>query len=365
MVKLFSHCDLDGFGCSLVAQYYLGSENLDVEYCVYGNQKNSLDYRLTKFMENKEYEKYDLVLITDVSPSDEVAEKIQETMHNKVLLLDHHDSAKHLMNLYSWAYVYSEANTSSESDVKQIMNLYSWASVNTEANTRFATSATWMVSKFFQNQDGVSIIDKTRRSDKFVASNPFLDFIVEKIRRYDTWEWKTKYNDEKAGELNMLFYLYGGKEFVKEFLSRCDSELFSPSDDGMFNENEKFFIKWDKEKTNRIIGSTATSKIYKMDFFGKRAAVAFSDTFVSELGNTICEKHQDVDIAVIISLSLKTISFRSTKNEINLGKFAKMFGGGGHPQAAGCQFEGNVATDIIHVIMTDMLWKKYQIQTTI
>lgn len=46
------------------------------------------------------------------------------------------------------------------------------------------------------------------------------------------------------------------------------------------------------------------------------------------------------------------ISFRS-KGEFNVDCFAKIFGGGGHPNAAGCQLEGNIHT-IVEKIVSEL-----------
>lgn len=339
MIKLFTHTDLDGYGCSLVAHYYLGAQNLDVTYCGYGKENNSSDFKISKFIENKEYENYDLILITDLSPSKEVGDLIQQTMGNKTIMLDHHDSAVFLMTeeKFPWARVYPRSNEIAEGE-------------------EHLTCATWMLLQFFESQEGNDIIRKTHIPP---LHSHFLDFVVEKIRRYDTWEWKKIYNDEKAGDLNVIFYLYGGQTFVKEFLERTTSSAYFASDEGMFNDNEKFFIKWDREKTNRLINLISDKKLYKLEFFGYKAAIAFLDTHASELGNKICEDHPDIDMAVIISLGTKTISLRSNKPNIHLGEFAKQFGGGGHALAAGCQFDNAVVQHLIRAIMTDMLWTQY------
>ena len=33
--KLFTHCDLDGIGCAILAYFAFGRDNVDVEYCNY------------------------------------------------------------------------------------------------------------------------------------------------------------------------------------------------------------------------------------------------------------------------------------------------------------------------------------------
>ena len=59
-------------------------------------------------------------------------------------------------------------------------------------------------------------------------------------------------------------------------------------------------------------------------------------TFFNECMEHVYLNDDDVDIVIGLSPSTRAMSFRSNKEDLNLGRFAKKyFGGGGHPQAAG------------------------------
>jgi oligoribonuclease NrnB/cAMP/cGMP phosphodiesterase (DHH superfamily) len=45
--------------------------------------------------------------------------------------------------------------------------------------------------------------------------------------------------------------------------------------------------------------------------------------------------HPEFDLIVLIGF--ESISYRTVKNNIDCGKFAKLFNGGGHPKAAGSE----------------------------
>ena len=47
-VKLFTHTDLDGIGCAVLAYLAFGKENVDVEYCNY----DDIDNKVEVFMED-------------------------------------------------------------------------------------------------------------------------------------------------------------------------------------------------------------------------------------------------------------------------------------------------------------------------
>lgn len=42
MVRLFSHTDLDGIGCGILAQLAFGKDNVEISYCDYDNIDSSV-----------------------------------------------------------------------------------------------------------------------------------------------------------------------------------------------------------------------------------------------------------------------------------------------------------------------------------
>jgi oligoribonuclease NrnB/cAMP/cGMP phosphodiesterase (DHH superfamily) len=63
--------------------------------------------------------------------------------------------------------------------------------------------------------------------------------------------------------------------------------------------------------------------------------IVFSEQYISELGNYLANKHNELDFIVLIGS--QSVSYRGIKDDIDLGLFAKQFGGGGHPKASGSQ----------------------------
>ena len=62
---------------------------------------------------------------------------------------------------------------------------------------------------------------------------------------------------------------------------------------------------------------------------------------------------KDIQVSVFFretSEGKTKISFRS-KGKFNVDHFSRIFGGGGHPNAAGCQLEGNI-NDIVNKVVT-------------
>jgi oligoribonuclease NrnB/cAMP/cGMP phosphodiesterase (DHH superfamily) len=67
----------------------------------------------------------------------------------------------------------------------------------------------------------------------------------------------------------------------------------------------------------------------------KICGVVFAEKYFSELGNRLCQMHPEIDFVAMIYMS-GTVSYRTVKDDIDIGKdVAKLFGGGGHAKAAG------------------------------
>lgn len=97
-IKLFSHTDLDGYGCNIVMKA-LGI-NVDETNINYGE----INEVVQDYIQNRIYKNYDITFITDISINEEVAKLIDNTKDLTVILLDHHPTAEWL-NKYEWACV--------------------------------------------------------------------------------------------------------------------------------------------------------------------------------------------------------------------------------------------------------------------
>ena len=87
------------------------------------------------------------------------------------------------------------------------------------------------------------------------------------------------------------------------------------------------------------------------DLCGRECGYVFAEKYVSELGNRLCKLHPEIDFIVMIDMGNKTVSYRAVKEDIDLGKdVAQLFGGGGHPKAAGSEFSENVQFKVFEKI---------------
>jgi oligoribonuclease NrnB/cAMP/cGMP phosphodiesterase (DHH superfamily) len=225
---------------------------------------------------------------------------------DKVVLIDHHGSVV-------W------------------LNQYEWATV-TVKNEIGLTSGTSLFYDYLVSND-------------YIKSTKDLNDLVEAIRRYDTWEWKNIYDDQDASRLNMLFGLLGRYKFIERML--CNLTFFTQEDLDMLNIEE--------ERKERYINSAIKSMIKKSFVLGGvkyNTAIVFAESDISELGNVICEENEDVDFCIIINMQNRTLSYRTVRDNLDLGKdIASIFGGGGHAKAAGSRIDDNKLVEVINTII--------------
>lgn len=187
-IKLFSHTDLDGIGCAILAYLAYGRENVDVEYCNY----DDVDGKIREFYLCGNPEEYDAIYITDISVDEEVAAEIDSgvAVGQKWKLFDHHATAL-------W------------------LNQYEWCEVLVEDETGLKMSGTALFYNYLVLN---GFFDHYIMNDRVM--NNICRF-VDIVRDYDTWRWK-ELGEEGivCKQVNDLFYIYGREEFIVWSLRR-------------------------------------------------------------------------------------------------------------------------------------------------
>lgn len=284
MIKLITHNDLDGIGCEVVFKLLYGDE---VDVLSVGN--NEVDNIVGQSLEELRFGIYEQLFITDLSVNEELAEVINKE-GLKVQLLDHHPSATHL-------------------------NKYSFANVMTHLSDGFKNSGTHLSFTY--------LLDKLINKG---LCNESLENFVELVRQYDTWEWKEIFKNEEAKQLSDLLYILGGEKFVNDMVHRIKDN------EELFSETDKLILEIKQKEIDNYINIKEKELIIK-DFKLYKIGIVMADSYTSELGNILCERHEELDFVAIIKK--ETVSLRTVKDDINLTDIAKQFGGGGHPKASG------------------------------
>lgn len=298
MIKLFTHTDLDGIGCAILAKIAFDSD-VDIEYCDYGEINDKVnDFISTNLMIE------DMCHITDISVTDELAKKIDENS-TQFYLLDHHPTALKL-------------------------NQYRWCTIKIEDDyTKLKTSGTELYYKWLVEG---GYLHKSDTFDKF----------VETIRDYDTWRWSTM-GDEGiiCKQMNDLLDLYGRERFITWCISEIHDEIFPK-----LYAADKLVLKVKQKEIDDYV-EIKNKQLFISPMCGKICGFVFAERFFSELGNRLCKMHPEIDYVAMIDMD-GTISYRTIKEDIDLGKdVANKFGGGGHPKAAGSRFSKEVILKIV------------------
>ena len=301
-VKLFTHNDLDGCGCEILLNLAFGPENVNSSRCGYYN----IDDCVKEFINSNEYNDYDKIFITDISICYELALKIDSyDISNKIKLIDHHQTAIKL-------------------------NEFQWCNV--------------VLSDAGELSCGTSLLYKYLVSSQYLTASDTLFNFTETIKRYDTWLWSTKYNDITPKRLNLLFAIYGADKFLDIYTNRLLSDNFT-----LFEEIDNILLDMEESKIDKYVTNKSKSVVKQYIPIGQRVyhiAIVFAEQYINDLGEYICLNNEDIDFVAIIS-DMRSISFRTRKDNINLGTdIAPYYNGGGHKQAAGATISYNKKVDI-------------------
>ena len=268
------------------------------------------EYMLSCLEENK-FDDYDLVMITDLCFTDEVAKIIDKLpLKNKLQVLDHHKSRLDL-------------------------NKYDFIDVIVEKDGK-KVSGTSLYHEYLLKHFPNELINK-----KCVFE------LVDLVRSGDTWEWKET-NNLAARDIATLHANYGNDGFIKKY-----TKFIRENDEFYFDETDKVIIEIDRRRIREYI-EDCKDKVIFVEMKGYRVGVIFAELYRSELGNDLAEYYKDqVDFIMIVNMN-RSISFRGIRDDIDLGAFASYLDGFGHAKAAGAKLPAGIKENAIEYILRKM-----------
>ena len=322
-MKHISHLDLDGYGATILSEilmqfYPEGAMTLETV--------NILPNRLTAEMEKtfEEIDNYDLVVITDLAVNQALVDMIRDNPNgNKVRVFDHHLC-----------------------EIKDLPDNF----VVTEQSPIFKTKltcATELYYNFIRNDRVYTLIHNS-------AIRKAIAYFVECVRVYDTFEfWSTRgdsineidmtYFD--APRLNTLFHIMDRDEFtdyIKKYINSPNWEYLTNSNDAypwiskVLELEQNKNTKYVESAIRRMVRTPFKYTIYKngqvheLDY---NIGVIFAEKSSPVIANTALERNEDLDFCAVVSNN--QVSIYANKPEMNVSTIAKIFGGGGHKEAAG------------------------------
>lgn len=355
-----SHTDLDGIGAIILSKYLVAHSSVELEYYTCGY--HSVEEKIASILDRMDAGEDIKLVITDISFREisGLAERIDKSYGDKVVLLDHHATSNYL-NTYSWAKS-KEANENGE----------------------LTCGTAWYYEYLMSNAD-------TR---DYFKKNQYLATFVRLVNLWDTWRWMTDFDEPKqeASTLNMVLNIKGKEWFMKDVLEKA----FNPAAEYMpfdFTESDEILIHSkkleierqidSKEKelvTGRLIFSVDSDKqiqfaqkylqdlgveqftkyknILRKGFKCKfNVGVIYLTENISDVGNELARRHSELDIIIIISMP-NSVSYRTVKDlSVPLGIIANWIGngkGGGHPQSAGSVLSNRAKQHISSTILKDV-----------
>lgn len=255
-----THKDLDGIGCSIV----LGNSF----------DKNKIEYRSVKYNEIDQvlrattFDNYDFVILTDISPS------THELLENeKIILLDHHDTALEYHNPEKRRAVIP------------------------------GECGTILVKKFCESVLKVNL--------------SYLNDLIFLINDYDMWN----HTDPRSKQLNEMYYKYWDRKFMVRFFQGVVD--FTAEEQKFLREREIFFNNlWEN------------LEVYPLENIN--GAFIQSIDRINDLCDKLLTE-EGYDFIFCRNQKSGMVAVRSKKStNIHVGNILKDLGvGGGHANAAG------------------------------
>lgn len=321
-IALRTHTDLDGLGCAILAKQAFG-DFVDIEYCT----PNDINDSIEKLLLSEEAYEYDIIFITDLSVNESVAEKITNFIDSQITNLAF-SLGSSIINTVPYRRRSTSVVLLDHHATAEWLNKYSWATVSSNNEDRLECGT----SLFF------SYISKFNRiSYRYSFINAKL---VELIRRYDTWEWQTKYKDNTAKDLNDLLSIYGRERFIKKFVDSTDSSVFSVFDSQLLEiEREKIKAYIDKKRL----------QMKEVTILNHPAGLVVAERYTSELGHILAEENKHLDFITIIR-SATEVSYRTIHDTVDVSEIAEHYNGGGHKKSAGSPITEDTLNKCIQLI---------------
>lgn len=295
---IFHHSDLDGIGVKIVGitiAKRLGYTDVETYKCDYHNVNDIVVTRL-----HQDLTDVGLILIGDISVNEDVAKFIDNEICGNckidVVLRDHHATAKYL-------------------------NKYDWAEVHEEDKFGVKRCGTWQLAASFP--------------DLITDMDTFLTVVDD----WDTWKWPVN-GDDWAKALNALLQVIGEDKFTQYMMKGTPPKCCQTKPQYLFDNWASAMVEAHTLMTQKTARNCENSMWVTSLIQGKKkykTGIVFCNNAISDIADYILSNHPELDILMLVNFP-RAISFRTQKDNIDVGALAKKItgSGGGHPQSAGC-----------------------------
>jgi len=291
------HNDLDGYGCGKVASVFVNLA--DAAYLSYSNVNKAVeDYC------NKNYKNYDGLIVADLNldmSRMEMLNKLAKSGH-PIMYFDHHFKTMEQFEFFTKSMIYFD---------------YS----------REFCATSIMFSHFTKNNYSTEVsIEK-------------LTEVVDLIDAWDMYKWQNPETfetiNETARDLNIYFKYFGYEKTFQKidgYITDTFKNLFSK-----IEISNIYILK--REIRRAVLDRNKSLDIISYPFEGEvfDIGITYAEKDITEIGNMLNILNKNLAFIVVIDMVHKSVNFRTIFNNPNLAKIAAIYGGGGHPKAAGCE----------------------------
>lgn len=308
-VLLFTHkSDIDGMGGAILAK--LAFDDVTYVLC----ETFNLQKEIAKYYDNGSIYDYDKIFVTDLWLGEPMLSRVKSDsrLKDKFLVFDHHESA-----------------------LQGGFNKYSFVTIKVFDEHGLCSGT----SLFYQYLCLNSLIDK---------NNKAIYEFVELTRQYDTWEWKTKYNNEIPHMLTLLFDAVGINGYIELMYQKLKKENVKKFS---FSKLEKMLIDNKIQQVQEKMKNYA-NKVYYEEIMGLKVGLVFIDyEYRNDLAEYFRTNNYDMDFVMLVALDYGTISYRSIKSDVNVRLIAEAMGGKGHDKAASSPISEIKKQELISILI--------------
>lgn len=347
-VKWFTHNDLDGVSCPLIA-YKLFS-NLKFSFNVSFLSYDGID-KIGEFFDNYDESRlFDFVFITDlnIKPNDfenNIRRPLSDFIQNKnsyenreksnffkkIIFIDHHPDSENTIRTI-------------ENEIFSFMEYY---------NDKVHCAA-YQVYDFFMNNSSEIWTKYTSdcKNINYEDNKNWCEHYVELVNDWDLFSWK-KNNNVFAKDLNILFtHIRRDKFMMMQVQKKSPYFSFTKREQSIIRETYEQIHKDYEIALKNLIVVNQKDLNYKSNKRHETPNVKYAIIKTDENTSLICDMIKEriinnihtfpcmyIDYIVNVSFKYGTINFRRINDIIDCGEIARFYGGGGHPFAAGCPID--------------------------
>lgn len=340
---LFTHDDLDGAGCRVIFELFMGSLEKGKEFDVINCGNLSINTDVQNALDREDYIGEDTVIyFADICPSIEVATMLLNRF-KRIVICDHHRTNFPITNVISDAIIMPEDSFGRLESGTSILYRYFCELMmrsNNEEEFKYLRS-------FYTGRSGA-----------------ILSFFVDTVRSYDTYEWKTT-NNILAKKLQLLFFLLGMDRFCKKYVDRIRQDTI-PSEE-LIIPGDMEFIDAKLEFEQKIIDNITIGDVYDVEVMGLKTAFMITPIAanISEVAFQFLNKYPQFDLFASMTLARGgEFSFRTIRDDLDVGEFiAKPIGGGGHPKASGAPLPDYIKELLMEALLCHTNRKVFRVES--